>query len=140
MSYATQVWSTNNLNQAQHYHTGDREWLEDLSKLIGPVNATEECLTSILCQLSAAVSTGRPLPPRLPLPEAYQLSEKLRRLDPDVLSIKHMEEAGYSAFAVMEIISKMVTHNLDVLVTQIESLVGVIDFSKLGDYRKGKTE
>jgi hypothetical protein len=76
------------------------------------------------------------------MPKAYQLSEKLRELDPDVLSIKHMQDAGYSAYAVMEVISSMITHNLDGLVTRVESLVGVIsfDFGDLGGDDKGKTE
>lgn len=138
LSHATQVWSANNPKQGQQHHTDDREWLRDLSKLIGPVNATEEKLTSILCQLAAAVATGRSLLPRLELPEAYHLSEKLRKLDPDILSIRHMQDAGYSAYAVMEIISSMITHNLDMLVTRIESLVGVINFDISSDNYKAK--
>jgi hypothetical protein len=74
------------------------------------------------------------------MPKAYHLSERLRQLDPDILSIKHMQEAGYSAYAVMEIMSNMITHNLDVLVTRIESLVGVINFSNLDTDYKGKTK
>jgi predicted Zn-dependent protease len=76
------------------------------------------------------------------MPKAYQLSEKLRELDPDVLSIKHMQDAGYSAYAVMEIISSMITYNLDGLVTRVESLVGVIsfDFGNWDVDDKGKTE
>jgi hypothetical protein len=142
LSYATQVWAANNPDKAQNHHTNDRKWLNDLSKLIGPINTTEEKLTSVLCQLSAAVSTGRSLPPRMEMPKAYQLSEKLRELDPDVLSIKHMQDAGYSAYAVMEVISSMITHNLDGLVTRVESLVGVIsfDFGDLDVDDKGKTE
>lgn len=131
MSYATQVWSANDSDRAQHHQSGDDRWLNDLSRLIGPVNVTEERLTSVLCQLSAAVSTGRPLPSRTELPKAYHLSDKLRQLDPEILRVKHMQEVGYSAYAVMEIISNMITHNANILVTQTEGLVGVIDFSNL---------
>jgi hypothetical protein len=76
------------------------------------------------------------------LPKAYHLSEKLRGLDPDILSIKHMQDAGYSAYAVMEIISSMIIHDLDVLVTSTESLVGVIsfDFQGLSVGYRGKTD
>ena len=97
-------------------------------------------VTAILCQLSAALSTGRPLPRRMEMPKAYQLSENLRKLDPNVLRVKHIQEAGYSAFAVMEIISHMIIHNLDTLVLQVESLVGVINFSNLDTNYKSKTK
>lgn len=141
LSYATQVWAAENPNK-YYKNSGNRMWLNDLSKLIGPVNPTEERITSILCQLSAAVSTGRSLPPRMELPKPYQLSERLRELDSDVLSIKHMQDRGYSAYAVMEIISSMITYKLDVLVTSVESLVGVIsfDFVNTDESVKGKSE
>lgn len=41
---------------------------------------------------------------------------------------------GYSAYAVMEIISSMITHNLDELTESIRRLVGVnFDFEGLDD-------
>ncbi|OAF98496.1 uncharacterized protein CC84DRAFT_1106215 [Paraphaeosphaeria sporulosa] len=140
LSHATQAWSTNTSDAAQLYHTCDRKWLEDLSKLIGPLNATVESSTSVLCQLSATISTGRSLPPRIELPKAYHLSEKLRGLDPDILSTLYMKEAGYSAFAVMEILSNMITSDLEVLVVEIETLVGVIDFTKLDSDHTRKSQ
>ena len=137
LSYATPVWSSNDSDIAQNHQSGGSRWFEDFSKLVGPVNATEEGLTSVLCQLSAAISTGRSLPPGMKLPKAYHLSEKLIQLDPDILRANHMQEVGYSAYAVMELISNMITHNVDTLATQIESLVGVIDFSNLDtDYKR----
>jgi hypothetical protein len=89
---------------------------------------TEEKITSILFQLSAAVATGRALSPGLEGPKPYQLSSKLRELDPDVLHIKHMEDVGYSAYAVMEIISSMIIFKISVLVRTLEKLVGVVNF------------
>lgn len=98
--------------------------------MIGPVNATEMSVTLTLSQLAAAVSTGRSLPPRTDLPKAYHLSEKLSALDPRILGIEHVQEIGYSAFAVMEMISTMITTELEVLVEQIEGLVGVTNFNQ----------
>jgi hypothetical protein len=142
LSYATQVWAVD--GPTKHYFqqsSRSRQWLTDLSNLIGPIGPTEEKITSILSQLSAAVSTGRSLPTKIEPPKPYQLSQKLRELDPEVLHIKHIQELGYSAYAVMEIISSMITYNLDVLVTSIESLVGVVSFDfEMYENDKGKRE
>ena len=135
LSFATQVWEVEEPTNRYFHHSRSKAWLSDLSKLIGPINSTEEKITSILFQLSAAVATGRALPPGLEAPKPYQLSEKLRDLDPDVLHIKHMQDVGYSAYAVMEIISSMITHKISVLVTTIEKLVGVVNFDfTAGDF------
>lgn len=91
LSYATQVWEVEGpTNKYFHHSSGSNAWLSDLSKLIGPINPTEEKITSILFQLSAAITTGRALPPGLDVPKPYQLSMKLRGLDPNILHIKHI--------------------------------------------------
>ncbi|RFU27990.1 Catechol 1,2-dioxygenase, partial [Scytalidium lignicola] len=128
LSYATEIWEAEGPSSNYFHNSHSKAWLSDLSKLIGPINPTEEKITSILLQLSAAVVTGRALPPGLEAPKPYQLSAKLRELDPDLLHIKHMQEVGYSAYAVMEIISSMITHKISVLVKTIEKLVGVVNF------------
>lgn len=89
---------------------------------------TEERIATILYQLSAAVSTGRPFGAKIKSVKTYQLSQKLRELDPEVLHIRHMTELGYSTYAVSEIISTMVSKKVDVLVQTIESLVGIASF------------
>lgn len=131
LSFATQAWSADNPGHTLHQHANDRKWLEDLSRLIGPTNSIEEHVTSVLWELSAAISTGRPLPRRREAFRICDLSRKLRSVDGEVLGIEHVQEAGYSAFAVIEIISHMIATDLDKLVTQVESLVGVVDFRTL---------
>jgi hypothetical protein len=88
------------------------------------------------------VATGRALPAKIEPAKPYELSQRLRELDPEVLHIKHIQELGYSAYSVMEIISSMITYNLDILVTSIESLVGVVsfDFDEMNENSKGKRE
>ena len=58
--------------------------------------------------LSAAVTNGNALPPYLRVPAAYQLSQKLEELDGDILSVAHIAEPGYSAFAIMQIASSLI--------------------------------
>ena len=102
--------------------------MSDFSKLTEPLNENEQAITAVLCQLSAAVSTGRPLPPGIKTPQPYQISKNLRKLDPQILHSNHVEDLGYSVFAVMEIVSGMISYKLDELVATVEQLVGVTDF------------
>ncbi|CZR56399.1 uncharacterized protein PAC_06287 [Phialocephala subalpina] len=141
LSYSTEVLAVDGPYKEYFHHSSSRKWLEDLSNLIGPMNPTEVRITSILSQLSAAVSTGRALPTRIESIKPYQLSQRLQVMDPEVLHLKHIQELGYSAYAVMEILSSMITKNLDVLVDSIESLVGVVsfDYEDFDDENKAKT-
>jgi hypothetical protein len=63
------------------------------------------------------------------LPEAYGLSRRLEKLDKGILDAKHVEEPGYSAYAVMQVASSLVTDDLKGLVEDVKSLVGEVDFS-----------
>jgi hypothetical protein len=63
------------------------------------------------------------------LPEPYQLSRRLEQLDKGILDAKHVEEAGYSAFAVTQVASSLVTDDLRRLVQDVRELVGEVDFS-----------
>lgn len=145
LSDSTKVWEADEPTNKYFNNSRSKQWLSDLSKLIRPINPTEVKITSILFQLSAAVETGRALPPGLEAPRPYQLSTKLRELDPDVLDIKHMQDMGYSAYAVMEILSSMITYKISVLVTTIEKLVGVANFDLMVEdlpigHKDGKNE
>ena len=91
-------------------------WIEDFSRLIGSIQVTSQEITSTLTLLSAAVTNGNRLPPYLKAPRAYQLSQKLEALDPDILSISHMAEPGYSAFAMMQIASSLVSDDIGKLI------------------------
>ncbi|KAL3418486.1 hypothetical protein PVAG01_10202 [Phlyctema vagabunda] len=140
LSYATQVWAASEdprINEIAH-SSKSRAWLNDLSKLIETINPIEKQITSVLWQLSAAVSTGQPLLPGTGHSSPYLLSDRLRTLDPEILHMTHMFELEYSAHAVMEIISSMITYKIKVLVATIESLVGVVDFEFVETDTNGK--
>ena len=106
----------------------------------------------MLSLLSASVANGHPLPPYLKAPQPYKLTEKLEALDADILSISHIAEPGYAAFAVMQIASSLISDDLGKLVEcvfsdsgsrrgsgswvladrsarNVKSLVGEVDFS-----------
>lgn len=91
-------------------------WIHDFSRLVGSISVTSQEITSILALLSAAVVNGNPLPPYLRPLAPYQLSQKLEELDGDILSITHIAEPGYSAFAVIQIASSLISDDLTKLI------------------------
>ncbi len=91
-------------------------WVNNLGRLIKSVNITSHEITSMLSLLSASVANGHPLPPYLKAPQAYKLTEKLEALDADILSISHIAEPGYAAFAVMQIASSLISDDLGKLI------------------------
>lgn len=94
----------------------DDQWSADFRRIIASVNATSHEITSLLSLLSASITNGQPLPPYLKAPEPYALTAKLAALDSDILSIRHIAEPGYAAFAVMQISSRCI-------VTELENLL-----------------
>ena len=91
-------------------------WLHDFTRLIGTISTTTQDITSVLALLSSSLTNGNPLPPYLKAPPPYKLSQRLEELDADILSISHIAEPGYSAFAVMQIASSLVSADLQKLI------------------------
>jgi hypothetical protein len=127
MAYTTQTWS--NSDSSNKKMASRTQWSNDLTSLIRSVEPTSHSITSILSLLSASVSQGSALPPYMQLPEAYALSRRLENLDKSILSAKHVEEPGYSAYAVMQVASSLVMDDLRRLVENVKELVGEVDFS-----------
>lgn len=112
ISYASKDFTANT-------HTNDpgqTSWFKDMSRLIQYTNVTSHEITSLLALLSASVTNSNPLPPFLKKPEPFRLSERLQALDADILSINHIAEPGYAAFAVMQIASSMIGDDLGKLI------------------------
>lgn len=91
-------------------------WLQDFARLVGRLRHTTQEVTSLLALLSSSVTNGNPLPPYLRAPPPYKLSQKLEEWDPDILSVSHIAEPGYSAFAVMQIATSLVSDDLGKLI------------------------
>jgi hypothetical protein len=70
-----------------------------------------------------------PLPPYLTPPTAYALSSKLEAIDRDILSLKHIAEPGYAAFAVIQISTRCIQMDVERLLGTVRRLVGELDFS-----------
>ncbi|KAF2126437.1 hypothetical protein P153DRAFT_346161 [Dothidotthia symphoricarpi CBS 119687] len=105
------------------------EWTTSFRHLLTPANITSHEITSLLALLSSSIQNAQPLPPYLHLPQAYQLSKKLEAVDTDILSIRHIAEPGYAAFAVMAVSTRCVHMDVERLFRTVRKLVGELDFS-----------
>lgn len=111
-------------------HSGqDTEWAHDFRQLLASVNATSHKLTSLLSLLSNSMTQGRPLPPYLEIPRPAKYMKTMTSIDRDILSVRHMAEPEYSAFAVITICAMCVNEEVEKIARHVKTLVGEIDFS-----------
>ncbi|KAF4637953.1 hypothetical protein G7Y89_g102 [Cudoniella acicularis] len=130
ISYAAQSWSQDGGSAYPNtIPAARRAWIDDLALLVDKIGPTSHSVTSILSLLSASVKTGTALPPYMQLPEPYNLTKRLQALDKGILDARHVEEPGYSAYAVMQVASAMMMDDLKRLVDSVKDLVGETDFS-----------
>ena len=110
------------------------KWVQDFTQLTDKITPTSHRYTSTLALLSASVRAGTALPPYIELPDPYNLTKRLEELDSDILSVKHVEEPWYSAYAVMQVASNLILDDLKKLVERVKDLVGEqnFEFGELG--------
>ncbi|KAK0248000.1 hypothetical protein LTS09_016886 [Friedmanniomyces endolithicus] len=99
MSHASLTFSTHNKADA----TEESQWARDFRQLVSQTSTTSHKVTSLLALLSTSMSYGQPLPPYLEMPQPFQFVKKVDSIDPDLLSIRHIAEPEYSAFAVIQV-------------------------------------
>lgn len=105
--------------------TAPSQWSTDFRKLLGSINSTSHQITSTLALLSSSLGNGQPLPPYLEVPKPFQFIKTLNSIDPDLLSVRHIAEPEYSAFAVIQICAQAV--NADI--AQLTKYVFVLEYS-----------
>ncbi|CAI6341072.1 unnamed protein product [Periconia digitata] len=104
-------------------------WFHDFRRIILSSNITSHEITSLLSLLSSSITNGQSLPPYLTPPRRFQLTQRLEALDRDILSLKHIAEPGYAAFAVLQIGTRCVGMDVEKLLKAVKKLVGELDFS-----------
>ncbi|KAJ5291788.1 hypothetical protein N7478_001039 [Penicillium angulare] len=104
-------------------------WMHNFRRLVGTAKVTTHEVTSLLCLLSASITNCQPLPPYLKAPRPYSFSSRLEALDKDILSIKHINEPGFAAFAVLQISTRCIVGDVERLMRHVKGLVGELDFS-----------
>lgn len=65
----------------------------------------------------------------MPTMEPLHLVKRITELDKNILSVRHLAEPGYAAFAVMTIASRMLVDELNEVTEVLKGLVGEMDFS-----------
>lgn len=88
------------------------EWNQDFRKLLAGSNTTSHRLTSLLSLLSSSMLHGRPLPPYLEVPQHEKFVKRLNEIDKDVLSVRHIAEPEYSAFAATTICAQCIDQDI----------------------------
>lgn len=104
IAYASQTLSLDDVPE-----DGKTAWSNDFRRLVSSVNVTSNQITSLLSLLSSSLANSQLLPPFLEPPQPYEFVKKLESIDRNILSVRHIEEPGYSAFAVVEICGSCVS-------------------------------
>ncbi|EOA87360.1 hypothetical protein ACJQWK_10179 [Exserohilum turcicum] len=104
-------------------------WFNDFRRVITSAKVTSHETTSLLAMLSSSITNAQPLPPYLRAPPAAELPRKLEQIDPEILSLRHIAEPGYAAFAVMSVSTRCINMELEKLLKAVKTLVGELDFS-----------
>ncbi|KAL4986619.1 hypothetical protein BDW68DRAFT_178635 [Aspergillus falconensis] len=84
--------------------------------------------TSLLCHLGSAVLNAQPLPPYLSTGTSFPLARSVRQMDKDLMSIRHLRDPAFSAFASLEVLRSVVGVGLGELLGNVKSLVGELSF------------
>ena len=88
-------------------------WIHDFKTLVANARVTTHQITTVLCLLSASITNRQPLPPYLKTPRPYSFSKRLEELDKDILSLRHMAEPGFAAFAVLQVSTRCIVGDVD---------------------------
>jgi hypothetical protein len=105
------------------------EWSNAFRQLMISINPFSHEVVMLLSLLSFSVREGRPLPPYIPQPGPFSMSQTLESMDPGILSVRNINEPGYAAFAVLQLAARCISADLDNLTKTVKELVGVLDFS-----------
>ena len=124
------------------------QWFHSFRRVVTAARLTSHEITSTLALLSSSITNGQPLPPYLKAPPPYRLSKRMEMIDKDILSIRHMAEPGYAAFAVLQVSTSCISMDLEKLLryvyceavyvqqmliltdsSAVKNLVGELDFS-----------
>ncbi|KIY04117.1 uncharacterized protein Z520_00809 [Fonsecaea multimorphosa CBS 102226] len=107
----------------------ESEWLKLFKRVTANSTITSHALTSTLCLVSASITNSQPLPPYISVARPIDIAGQLAAIDPGILSIKHIKEPCYAAFAVLEIASILIMQETCAVLAKVRELVGEVDFS-----------
>jgi hypothetical protein len=127
MAYASKTFSSS--HDREDGETGYSQWVRDFSASLKSTAHKSHEITSLLSLLSSSLTNGQPLPPYLRAPKPFQLAREINDIDPDILSISHLTEPGYAAFAVMQVASTIIIDSMESIISSVRDIVGEVDFT-----------
>ncbi|ETN45021.1 uncharacterized protein HMPREF1541_09897 [Cyphellophora europaea CBS 101466] len=111
-------------------------WLHDFRAFAATRPFSHPSTTSSLCLAAASLVNAQPLPPNVHLPgaastagtaESGRFAEQEAR-EEEILSVKHIENPCYAAFAVLEVASGLVAEEVRGVVESVKELCGEVGF------------
>ncbi|KAJ5885425.1 hypothetical protein N7495_009935 [Penicillium taxi] len=88
-------------------------WKEKLADIaLKSVDFNSHKITSLLCHLSAAIANGQPLPPYLSTPDSFPLARQMKKIDDELLNIRHVADPEFSAFVALEVLRSVISFSL----------------------------
>jgi hypothetical protein len=137
------MWPALNLSEKLSAVTGKEQWerciLKKDTNIEGAARRLESrCMMALIWSNYIAVKPalcksnvrdGRPLPPYVPKPKPFELTAQLEELEKNILSVRHINEPGYAAFAVMQMSTRCIGVDIDRLLRAVRDLVGEMDFT-----------
>ena len=91
-------------------------WAAEFRKSIANATQTGHQITSMLSLLASSLSNGQPLPPYLDIPQSFRLVDTIEKVNKDLVSVRHIAEPEYSAFAVMQVATQCINTDIKKLV------------------------
>lgn len=131
ISYVTESYSSV-ISKAESQDIA-ASWLQDFKELVASMQLSSQNVTTLLSIISGAIAGEKPLPPYLKAPDLVHLTTLLKKMNGDILSIRHVCEPGYAAFAVMQVATTMLWDNLEGLLQETKNLVGEVVFVGMDD-------
>ncbi|KAL4975997.1 hypothetical protein BDW66DRAFT_166727 [Aspergillus desertorum] len=112
---------------------GTNKWTTRLATIaLQSADFKSHATTSLLCHLGSAVLNAQPLPPYLSTGTSFPLARSVRQTDKDLMSIRHIQDPAFSAFASLEVLRSVVGVGLGELLGNVKSLVGELSFEVRG--------
>ncbi|KAL5330238.1 hypothetical protein ACEPPN_003764 [Leptodophora sp. 'Broadleaf-Isolate-01'] len=131
ISYVTESFSDINLEAGSE--ASSTSWLKDFKELVASMQLSSQNVTTLLSIISGAIAGEKPLPPYLKAPDLVHLTTLLKKMNGDILSVRHVCEPGYAAFAVMQVATTMLWDDLEGLLQETKKLVGEVAFVGMDD-------
>lgn len=129
INYSSQAFSSDPPTGSGSGSTEESQWVKDFRAVAASSRITSDEPTSTLYLVSACITNSQPLPPHIHVPRPVDLADQLGAIDPGILSIKHIHEPCYAAFAVLEVASILIMLEMQQVLNKAKDLVGEVDFS-----------